>query len=442
MNLEEYLKEKLKLPGKIFLYTFFVIACVLFLYIFSGDWDKSVFEYVGWEDPDSMWFTFFRLCVVVLIGTLLTLIFVKRLSAKLHRLTGTAQSIGKGDLTGRGFSTQKRLFPDETDDLSDSINQMLLNLKELVTLLKDTSGSIHESSDFLLKSVENLNNYGSELNVSMTDILNGAKRQKEMVERALGDIKNMARIINNSVDSAHEVSGSMDKANKTARTGEELAKEAIERMQAIFDRVESTGKAVSSFIERSKEINKILEFITGIAQKTNLLALNASIEAARAGESGKGFSIVAEEIRKLAENTSKSAGQISKLVTSFEKESMELIESIEEIVKGISENRSDVGIIINSLDNIVRNVADVSSKVSDITKLSEDQESLAENVVGSAESVGDIAQHNTEQIIQMSVVFSKEMGAIDKMRRNAKNMSELSDKLENIVSKFKTDDDK
>ncbi len=435
---KEILKQKLKLPGKIFLYTFTVIIVVLMMYIFSTKWDSNILELFGWEKPDSGWFVFFKICAVVLIGTLLTLVFVRMLTRNLIRVTKAAQAIGNGDLSGHELLLRKKKFPDEIDELCESINQMLKNLRELVTLLKETSNSINQSSSFLIQSVENLDNYGNELNVSMNDILNGAKRQKDMVGNALSNIKDMADIISNSADSAVDVSKSMGKANETAVTGEELAKEAIDRMQSIFDKVESSGKSVSSFVEKFKQVNQIAEFITGIAQKTNLLALNASIEAARAGETGKGFSIVAEEIRKLADNTSRSASQISDLVGVFEKESKNIIESINDSVRGIAENRSDVGIIINSLDNIVKNVADVSFKVGNITQLSENQNSLADNVVDSAENVGEIAERNTQQIIQMSVVFSKEMGAIDKMRSNARNMSTLSGSLEKIVSRFKT----
>jgi len=436
-----FLKQKMKLPGKIFLYTFTVIITVLTLYIFSMRWDENFYQFVGWENQASPWFAFFRISAVVLVGTLLTLIFVKRLTGNLRKLTDAARYIGEGDLTSKELLFRKKRFPDETDDLSESINQMLKNLRELVSLLKDTSSSIHESSDFLITSVENLNNYGSELNVSMEDILNGAKRQKDMVGASIDNIKNIADMISESAENAKDVSGSMNKANKTAVTGEELAKEAIERMQTIFDQVEASGKAVNSFVEKFKEINKIAEFITGIAQKTNLLALNASIEAARAGDAGKGFAIVAEEIRKLAENTSKSAAQISEMISSFEKASHQIVSSIEDSVRGIAENRSDVGIIINSLDNIVKNVADVSFKVGDIDRQTQSQTSLADNVVDSAENVGEIAERNTQQIIQMSVVFSKEMGAIDKMRSNAQNMSKLSDSLQKIVSRFKIKDE-
>ena len=436
----QFLRSKFKLPGKIFLYTFTVIVIVLAMYIFSTQWDKNIYEFLGWENPNSNWFRFFIFCVVLLLGTLLTLVFVKRITLNLTRLTRAAQQIGKGNLTGSGIDVRERKFPDETDDLSDSINQMLNDLRELVSLLKETSGKIYESSDFLMNSVDNLNNYGSELNVSMTEILNGAKRQKDMVVRALDNVKNMAGIISQATESAGVASRSMKNANKTAVTGEQLATEAIDRMQTIFDQVEATGKAVSSFVQKFKEINKMVDFITSIAQKTNLLALNASIEAARAGESGKGFAIVAEEIRKLADSTSKSTGQISDLVNTFEKESVDLIASIQDSVRGIAESRSDVGIIINSLDNIVKNVVDVSSKVGAIAEFSEKQTMLIENVVDSAESVGEIAEKNTQQIIQMSVVFSKEMGAIDKMGSSAKNMNELSTKLQGIVQEFKTED--
>jgi len=434
-----FLKEKFKLTGKIFFYTFFVIIIVLLLYITSARW-STIIEVFGWENPSSLLFNLFIFSVVILVGAILAVIFASRLTRDIRKLTKAAELIGSGDLRGKDMQHKERIMPDETDELYDSVNQMHRNLKDLVSLLKVTASRIYSSSDFLMQSVEIMNGYSGELSVAMNEILSGAKKQKDMVDIDLDNIRNMANIITNSVERANKASSSMQNANKTAVTGEELAKDAISRMKNIFDKVEASGNALSNFVEKFNQINKIVAIITGIAQRTNLLALNASIEAARAGEMGKGFTIVAEEIRKLADNTSKSANQISELVKPFEKESEGVLSSIKESMLGIEENRTDVGIIINSLENIVKNVADVSSKVDDIARLSQDQTYLADKIVASSESVGKIAQHHTEQVIQMSTTFNKEIGAIDKMRVNAQNMSELSNGLRGILSKFKIED--
>ena len=438
---DKMMREKFRLTGKIFLYTFIVTIIVLVLYITSSKW-SAIVDVFGWGNTASFWFNFFIFSTVILVGAILTMIFAGRLTVDLRKLTKTAESIGAGDLRGKVTPVKDRRFPDESDELSDSVNQMLINLQSLVSLLKETSGKIYSSSDFALKSVENMNSYGAELNISMSEILNGVKRQKEMAGIAIENVRNMAKMIAESAGEAKNVSAAMLNANKTAVTGEELAKEAIKRMKMIFDEIESTGKAVSNFVEKFREINKIVEFITGIAQKTNLLALNASIEAARAGESGKGFAIVAEEIRKLADSTSRSANQISGLVRSFESESMDLISSIKGSVAGLDESRSDVGIVMNSLENIVKNVAAVYPKVEEITRLSQNQNTLANGVVSSTASVLEIAEQNAQQVVQMSVVVSKEIGAIDKMRSSAQDMTEHSGNLQGIVSKFKTEDNR
>jgi methyl-accepting chemotaxis protein len=434
-----FFKEKFKLTGKIFIYTTIVVVIVLSLYITSSKW-SAVFDVFGWENPSSFWFNFFIFCVVILVGAILTLIFAGRITVDLRKLSRTAELIGNGDLTSKIPPPKNRMFPDESDELYDSVSQMLLNLKSLVTLLKETSGKIHSSSDFLIKSVDSMNSYGSELNISMSEILNGVKMQKEIAGVAIENVRNMVKNIHDSGEAARKMASSMVNANKTATTGEELAKESINRMKILFDQTEATGKAVSSFVERFKQVNKMVEFITGVAQKTNLLALNASIEAARAGDMGKGFAIVAEEIRKLADSTSRSANQISELVKTFEKDSVELMGLLKESVSGIEESRSDVGIIMNSLDNIVKNVQEVHTKFDEISKLSSSQKTLAEGLVNSSESVLEIADKNAQQVVGMSLVVSKEVGAMDKMGTNAKNMAELSGNLEGIVSKFKIKD--
>jgi methyl-accepting chemotaxis protein len=251
--------------------------------------------------------------VALTIGLILGWLFSKGFTANIGKLTDSAKSISLGDLT-RDIVIRPSRIPDETHELGDLINLMLRNLRELVSHIKRTSGQLTESAREINSTALEINASTEEVAQAIEQISRGAEAQAELVENGSKTIREMAISIELVAARARETAKTARETSLTAQHGGSLANESLERMKDFFEKQEEVGHQFETFNNKLQKVGKVADCIGDIARQTNLLALNASIEAARAGEYGKGFAVVAEEVRKLADSSSQSAGDIGDMI--------------------------------------------------------------------------------------------------------------------------------
>ena len=176
------------------------------------------------------------------------------------------------------------------------------------------------------------------------NVARGVAHQQQLLDGVSKLIHDIASATELNASRAREAFGFAAEANQKANSGVDVSKLAIEKMKTVFERIEQTGEKVFELEHKTRHVHQITEMITSVAQRTNLLSLNASIEAARAGEAGRGFSVVADEIRKLAESAGRSAEEISKLIHEIQSDTNEVADEIRESSLGVGEGREDVEI--------------------------------------------------------------------------------------------------
>ena len=307
------------------------------------------------------------------------------------------------------FTVKANVTADALGALSDSFNLMIDDLSVLVRDVKKAAMQVADSTENILTNID--------------EMAKGAVDQAAQTENITGLAREMNDLISDTNESAQKAAQSAQKARDVATEGSEIVRKAIEGMHNIRDSVRESMKQVRFLDENSTRIGEISDFISEISSRTNLLALNASIEAARAGEAGKGFSVVADEIRNLAERTTTSAEEISKLIEAIQKSVSLTLQNIEkgnqEVGKG-TRLMDSAGDALREILEKVNISSDSATKISEATK---DQTKFSRQITISLEEIAGIARETADHAQQ-----SKEAAA---------QLEALSMELNKAVEKFK-----
>jgi len=275
---------------------------------------------------------FFTIACALVVGLIIGALFSRAFTANIRRLTSAGDRISQGDLA-ENIEMKDSRFPDETSDLASSMNQIQESLRGLVGDIRGIAFKVAGSAQDLSGTSQEMSASSQEVAGTVDQISKGAETQAEMVEESNRLFREVAMSINLVASAAKTVAESANKTVDTAKDGRSLAGASLFSIRQVMAEAESSSQQMINFVGQLQRINKFVEVINGVAQKTNLLALNATIEAARAGEYGRGFAVVAEEIRKLADSTTLSADEISSLVEGIRAEGQQVQASMSQVVE-------------------------------------------------------------------------------------------------------------
>jgi methyl-accepting chemotaxis protein len=374
-------------------------------------------------------------------AALITLFLSAALPYVLARLTRvrvlsrSALEISRGDLS-KPVSMRSGFGRDEIDELATAITNMQENLRELVGHIQRTAQSVADSANELQRSAEGVNASTEEVGSSMKKIAAGAEAQSELVVRASSVITEMATSIQKTAVSAEDAALAASDTSGAAEEGSNAALLAGDKVRKVFSRIESASHEVFAFGEKTKEISKIVDVITQVAQQTNLLAINATIEAARAGEYGRGFAVVADEVRKLAESAGRGAEQISKLAHDIANQSTAVVSAMKEGIEELAEGREDLTTIVRSMGSITDTARKGAEKVDLISASARDQLKGSEEMVAAIGEIRQVAQQNASSTEAIHTVIDEQTGAVSRMTSSAQELTNLSLELQNVVRRF------
>ncbi len=371
----------------------------------------------------------------LLVGLLFGWIFSKAFTSNIRVLTTGADRLSHGDLS-RKLKLRKSLVSDETEDLADSLNQVVESLRKLVGKIRSSSLRVNESSQGLSASAEEMTASSHEVAGAIEQISRGAETQAEMVERVSMVIREMADSVEKITASSQILSLSAEETTQTARDGGKLTDTTLEKMKHILGVVENNSQQMVSFSEHVQKIGSIIGVITGIAQKTNLLALNATIEAARAGEYGHGFAVVAEEISKLADSTSESAGEITRLIDTTREESQRVQQSMFESIRSMDAGREAIDSTSGVFLAIIEKAEDAQAKANSITGLAEKQNIGSRDIVTAIEEIARVAEDNAAGTEEVSAATEEQSASMEELTFASQKLAQLADELFTSVSSF------
>ncbi len=373
---------------------------------------------------------------IVTLVLAVTLPYLLLRVSRVRLLSNTAQELSRGDLSRRVVHEPGALR-DDIDELAVSIADMQDNLRELVSSLQYTAESVADSAQGLETSAEGVNAQAGEVGDSIKRIANGAESQKTLVDRASKSMTEMALALQKTAAAAEETTRVAAATSTSAEEGSTAATLAGEKLRKVFSRIETASHEVFKFGEKTQEISKIVEVITQVAQQTNLLALNATIEAARAGEAGRGFAVVADEVRKLAESSGRSAEQISRLARDIAMQSTAVVSTMRESIEELEEGRDDLSTIVKSMGRISEAAKVGADKVANISDSAREHQRGGDAAVQAVNEISNVAKANARATEAVTRVIEEQTQAVSQMTSAAQELSNLSDEMQSIAKRFK-----
>jgi methyl-accepting chemotaxis protein len=371
-------------------------------------------------------------------GGVLGFFLSRQISRNYQSLLAATESIRGGDLTARVALPERTLLPDETFELADGLRGMLASLRELVVQVQRTSDRVSGAALDLARSLQVTRKGNEDISSTIADVAQGVAHQQRLLDSVSKLIHDIASATELNAGRAREAFGFAAEANQKANSGVDVSKLAIEKMKTVFERIEQTGEKVFELEHKTSHVHQITEMITSVAQRTNLLSLNASIEAARAGEAGRGFSVVADEIRKLAESAGRSADEISKLIHEIQAETHEVADEMRLSSQVINEGREDVNTIALSLEQIRGAVGEASSRAEDIFQEADTQARDAERIVSSMAEISNLGAANARSVDEVAGTSADQTASVAETVGSVGSLTELAEELRAALRRFET----
>lgn len=355
----------------------------------------------------------------------------------LKRVNQIIEDMAAGDLRSRYNENASG----EVLELTQNLNNALDELNELIKRVQSITSDVESSALEMISSSKEMSNSSAEITSSIAEISHGAQNQVNKVDEASRLIENMRESSEGIGRQSDIITQSANEVNERSRKGLEMVNDLLEGMQEVNQLSKLSEQAMQGLEAQSKEISVILDFITEIADQTNLLALNASIEAAQAGDSGRGFAVIAEEIRKLAENSRGSVNEIKSLVTQVKLNTSEVSQSVTKMRSRVEKSEA----ISQTASDEFKRITEASDKNLELSEaikeMNRAQSDNIQSIVSLSEAVVVIAEESaagTEQVASASEQVSTSMNAYLMKNQNLSVMaSELSEKLKQF--KIKSD---
>ena len=392
--------------------------------------------YPASEVSSQVWTIILTMACLILLaaaGAGATAVYAARsLALPLQVLAEAAERMAAGDLSRR-FEVEGVA---EIAHLGNSITRMQQNLHDMIKHVAGSSEHLAASSEELTASADQSAQASQQVAQSITDVAHGTDDQLRAVHQAAHGVEAMSSRIQEMASNLGQMATSSTETAQAARGGEKAVQTAVKQMQLIESSVSQSAQVVARLGERSQEIGQIVDTISGIAGQTNLLALNAAIEAARAGEQGRGFAVVADEVRKLAEQSQEAAKRIAELIGEIQGDTQSAVVAMQDGTREVERGTAvvdDAGYtftqIVGLIDSMYQQVQHVSDTAQEIGTHSQD-------VVQSVQRIENISRDTVGHTQTVSAATEEQSASMEEIATSSQALAKMAEEMQQTVGRF------
>jgi methyl-accepting chemotaxis protein len=371
--------------------------------------------------------------IALVLGVIIIYFVVSSITRPLQKIKVVAELISTGDLTEQIEHKQNN----ELGDVGNSFNSMVSSLRNVLTEVSETSVQLASASEQLTASAEQSAQASEHTAVTMQELAQGTEQQVRSIEQTDQTVKELATGVQQIAFNAQTVSQTATEASDIAQQGNLAIQKAVEQMNSISKSVNGSSVTIKNLGDHAQNIGQIVATIVGLSSQTNLLALNAAIEAARAGEHGRGFAVVADEVRKLAEQSSRSAHRIAEYISTIQNEIQNAVEAMAQGTEEVAIGIDVVHVAGSSFDQIQNAVTEVSKQIQEVSAAVQQMTAGAEQVSQSVGLITEVTQTAASGTQTDSASSEEQLASMEEITSSASALSEMAEQLESLIRKFK-----
>lgn len=369
----------------------------------------------------------------LLIGGVILWLINRNVHSQLQRVVEQSKQIASGNLAVENI---QYVGKDEIGQLALGFNTMLGHLRHMVNQMQHISEEVKNQSDNLTTSSEEVNAASQQVASTMEELSSGVEDQAEATSNISQFINDLEQNIHSSDKASKDLVQLSKQVTSVAENGQFQMEQSVEYMNDITGLVTETVEKVEGLEQHSLEVTKLVEVIENVADQTNLLALNAAIEAARAGEAGKGFSVVAEEVRKLAEQVSLSVGEITEITKGMQEETMTVVQALKTGYEKVELGNEQIHTTLDYFEDITDSIFDMRERTSTISDTLTDIATRSASVSQSVQEISASSEETAASVEENSATTQQQSSSMQQISENASSLARLSSELNTLIRMF------